>query len=139
MPLSDAAKMIAGITLITVPSIEYGGVFLLSMLRSPGSGYMQNPLRQNLFRAGHAHAGVLVIFSLVCQVLVDSAQLPDALAWFVRFGVPSAAIFIPLGFFLSVASPAATKPNGAIKLVYLGALVLALSVVTLGVGLLRSA
>jgi hypothetical protein len=23
-----------------------------------GSGYMENPLRQNFFRAGHAHAGV---------------------------------------------------------------------------------
>jgi hypothetical protein len=139
LPLSQPAKIVSGIILITVPSIQYGGVFLLSMLRKPNSGYTQNPLRQNLFRAGHAHAGVLVILSLVCQVLADAARLPDALIWFVRFGVPSSAILIPLGFFLSVASPSAAKPNGAINLVYLGALVLAVSVVTLGVGLIAAA
>jgi hypothetical protein len=139
IPLSHEAKMVSGIILITVPSVQYGGVFLLSMLRKPTSGYMQNPLRQNLFRAGHAHAGVLVILSLVCEVLADAAQLPDALMWLVRFGVPASAILIPLGFFLSVASPSTTKPNGAIQLVYLGALVLAISVVTLGVGLILAA
>jgi hypothetical protein len=32
-------------------------------------GYMNNPLRQNFFRAGHAHAGVIVILSLVCELL----------------------------------------------------------------------
>ncbi len=34
---------------------------------------MENPLRQNLFRAGHAHAGVLIILSLVRQVSADAA------------------------------------------------------------------
>ena len=32
---------------------------------------------QNFFRAGHAHAGVIVILSLVCQLLADAALLPD--------------------------------------------------------------
>jgi hypothetical protein len=137
--LSHDAKMFSGIILITVPSIQYGGVFLLGQLRKPSSGYMQNPLRQNLFRAGHAHAGVLVILSLVCQVLADAAQLPEALIWFVRIGVPSSAILIPMGFFFSVAPPSATKPNGAINLVYIGALILAVSVVVLGAGLIRAA
>jgi len=43
------------------------------------SGYMDNPLRQNFFRAGHAHAGVIVILSLVCQLLAGRAMLPDHL------------------------------------------------------------
>jgi hypothetical protein len=133
-PLSQDAKLLSGVILITVPSIQYGGVFLLSQLRAPASGYMKNPLRQNLFRAGHAHAGVLVILSLVCQILADAALLPGALTWFVRLGVPVSAILIPMGFFFSVASPSSSKPNGAINLVYLGALVLAIAVVTLGVG-----
>jgi hypothetical protein len=54
-------------------------------------------------------------------------------------GVPAAAIFLPLRFFLSVASPTATTPNRAVALIYVGVLCLALSVVTLGVGLLRAA
>jgi len=55
--MTREAKMMAGIILITVPSIQYGGYFLLTQLMSRSSGYVDNPLRQNFFRAGHAHAG----------------------------------------------------------------------------------
>ena len=41
--------------------------------------------------------------------------------------------------FLSVASPRSELPNGTIRLVYLGALILALSVLTLGIGLVHAA
>jgi hypothetical protein len=70
------AQLLSGIILVTVPSIQYGGYFLLTSLMDKSSGYMDNPLRQNFFRAGHAHAGVIVILSLVCQVLADAALLP---------------------------------------------------------------
>ncbi len=136
--MTREAKLMAGIILITVPSIQYGGYFLLTSLMNKSSGYMDNALRQNFFRAGHAHAGVIVILSLVCQVLADAAMLPPSLTWVARIGVPLAAILIPLGFFLSVASPTASEPNGAVQLIYAGALVLAVAVVTLGVGLIRS-
>ncbi len=98
---------------------------------------MENPLRQNFFRAGHAHAGVIVILSLVCQVLADAAVLPEALIWLVRIGVPLAAILISAGFFFSMLPPTATQPSGAVSLIYVGALILAVSVVSLGIGLIR--
>ena len=99
---------------------------------------MDNPLRQNFFRAGHAHAGVIVILSLVCQMLADAAILPVPLLWFVRIGVPLAAILISAGFFFSVLPPTATHASGAVVLIYAGAVILAAGVVTLGVGLLQS-
>jgi hypothetical protein len=102
------------------------------------SGYMDNPLRQNFFRAGHAHAGVIVILSLICQILADAAALPTALLWAVRIGVPLAAILISSGFFFSVLTPTATEVGGAVSLIYVGAAILAFAVVTLGLGLLRS-
>jgi hypothetical protein len=131
------ARMMSGIILITVPTIQYGGYFLLTSLTNQASGYMDNPLRQNFFRAGHAHAGVIVILSLICQVLADGASLPPSLLWLVRIAVPLAAILISSGFFLSVLEPGARQVNGAVSLIYAGALVLAVAVVTLGVGLLR--
>lgn len=131
------ARFMSGIILITVPTIQYGGYFLLTSLMNKGSGYMENPLRQNLFRAGHAHAGVIVILSLVCQMLADAAVLPTPLLWFVRIGVPLSAILISAGFFFSVLPPTATQAGGAISLIYIGAVILAGGVVTLGVGLLR--
>jgi len=129
----------SGIILIAIPTIQYGGYFLLTSLMDKGSGYMQNPLRQNFFRAGHAHAGVIVILSLICQVLADAAVLPTPLLWFVRVGVPLAAILISAGFFFSVLPSTAAQASGAVSLIYVGAVVLATSVVSLGIGLLRAA
>jgi hypothetical protein len=138
LQISNLTRLLCGITLITVPVVEFGGVFLLKMIRSREPGYMDNPVRQKLFRAGHAHAGVILILSLICQVLVDSIYLTPPFAWIVRIGVPAAAILIPLGFFLSVSPPRSERPNGAIQLVYVGAVVLAVSVLILGLGLLRA-
>src|SRR5215475_1505965 len=129
--MTREARLISGIILITVPTIQYGGYFLLTSLVNKGSGYMENPLRQNFFRAGHAHAGVIVILSLVCQVLADAAVLPSPLVWFVRIGVPLSAILISAGFFLSMLPPAATQPSGTVGLIYAGAVVLAITVITL--------
>ena len=136
--MTREARLMSGIILITVPTIQYGGYFLLTSLMNKGSGYMENPLRQNFFRAGHAHAGVIVILSLLCQALADAAVLPTPLLWLVRIGVPLAAILISAGFFFSVLPPTATQASGAVVLIYTGAVILALAVVTLGVGLLRS-
>ena len=137
--MTREARLLSGIILVTVPSIQYGGYFLLTSLMDKTSGYMDNPLRQNFFRAGHAHAGVIVILSLVCQVLADGALLPASLLWTARIAVPLAAILMPLGFFLSMGSPTATQPNGAVGLIYAGAVVLGVGVLLLGVGLIRSA
>ena len=136
--MTREGRLMCGIILITVPTIQYGGYFLLTSLMNKGSGYMENPLRQNFFRAGHAHAGVIVILSLVCQMLADTAVLPSPLLWVVRIGVPLSAILISSGFFFSVLPPTATQASGAVALIYAGAVILAFSVVTLGIGLLRN-
>ena len=105
--MTREARMKSGIILITVPTIQNGGYFLLTSLMNKGSGDMENPLRQNFFRAGHAHAGVIVILSLVCQRLADAAVLPTPMLWFVRIGIPLATILISAGFFFSVLPPTA--------------------------------
>jgi len=137
--MSREAKLMCGIILITIPSIQYGGYFLLTSLIDKRSGYMENPLRQNFFRAGHAHAGVIVILSLVCQLLADAANLPTPLLWTARIAIPLAAILISAGFFFSVLPPAATQPSGAVGLIYVGIAALAAGVLLLGAGLIRSA
>ena len=136
--MTREARIMAGIILLTVPSIQYGGYFLLTSLIDRNSHYMDNALRQNFFRAGHAHAGVFVILSLICQILADNATLPPWLLWIARTGVPLAAILIPAGFFLSLTSPTASRPNSLIALIYVGIAFLAAAVLTLAIGLLRS-
>jgi hypothetical protein len=81
---------------------------------------------------------VIVILSLVCQILADAAILPAPMLWFIRIGVPVSAILISAGFFFSVLPRDATRASGAMSLIYAGSLLLAIGVVTLGVGLLRT-
>ncbi len=71
--MSRESRRLAGILLVIFPTVIYGGVSLLRLLIDQQSGYIQNPLRENLWRAGHAHAGVLLILSLVVLRYVDEA------------------------------------------------------------------
>jgi len=137
--MSRHSRMFAGTLLVIIPSVMYGGLTLLGLLTGNVPGYMDNPIRQNLWRAGHAHAGVYLVLSLVMLRYVDEAELSPFWKWVARTGAPIAAILIPAAFFLSVVSPTATRPNGLINLAYLGALFLAASVLRLGVGLIRAA
>ncbi len=137
--MSRESRMLAGIILVTLPSVMLGGLTLLHLLTRNIPGYLDNPLRQDLWRAGHAHAGVYLLLSLVALRYVDEALLSPAWKWVARLGAPVAAILIPAAFFLSVLSPQATEPNGLISLVYPGAASLALAVLSLGVGLIRAA
>jgi hypothetical protein len=81
---------------------------------------------------------VILILSLICQLLADAIDLTQPFEWIDRLGAPAAAILMPLGFFLSVVSPRADRPNGAILLVYVGAVSLAVAVLILGIGLVRA-
>jgi uncharacterized membrane protein len=117
----------------------YGGLSLLMFLTRNVPGYNDNPVRHDLWRAGHAHAGVYLILSLVMLRYVDEAALSPLWKWLARTGAPIAAILIPAAFFLSVASPSAAEPNGLMNLAYVGALFLAGGVLSLGVGLIRAA
>jgi len=134
--MSRESRVTAGILLILLPAVVYGGTSILSLLIGD-PGYAQNELRQDLWRAGHAHAGVLLVLSLVTLRYVDEANLPGWLKSFARHSIPAAAILLPAAFFLSVLSPKATEPNAMIYLAFVGAASLALGVLVLGIGLIR--
>ena len=136
--MSRESRTLAGILLVVIPTVMFGGLSLLSFLTRGAAGYVDNPLRHDLWRAGHAHAGVYLVLSLVMLRYVDEAALSPIWKWIARTGAPIAAILIPASFFLSVASPSAREPNGLLNLAYVGAAFLALSVLALGIGLLRA-
>ncbi|SMO56966.1 hypothetical protein [Melghirimyces algeriensis] len=135
--MTDETRRTAGWFLIILPTVVYGGVSLLSFLIDTESGYLENTLRQDLWRAGHAHAGVLLLLTLSVLPYLERAALSKKWKQFARFSIPSAAIFLPLGFFFSVLKPDATEPNGWIYLAYIGAVILTAGLLTLGVGLVR--
>ncbi len=136
--MSDATLRTAGILLIILPTVAFGGVSILRLVHQTHSDYMKNRLRQRFWIAGHAHAGVFLILSLVAFTYVDAANLSEGLKALVRSAIPAAAIFVPAAFFFSVAAPDAEKPNGLIYLAYVGFAVLVLGLLILGIGLIRA-
>jgi hypothetical protein len=136
--VSSASRRLAGILLLVLPTVIYGGISILNLLIG-NPAYMANPLRQDLWRAGHAHAGVLLLLSLVVLRYVDEAALTPGLKTLVRICVPLSAFLLPAAFFLSVLRPDATAPNSLILLAYVGAVSLAAGLIVLGTGLLRNA
>jgi hypothetical protein len=131
--LATDARITAGIVMLTIVGIESGGLFLLRTARSnPGFTDFQ----RSFFRAGHAHAGVLVILGLLCLVLTGATDLTGFWAWLAGTGVLIAAILMSAGFFFSAMGTGRTTPNRFIGLIFAGAASLAAGVVTLGFGLL---
>lgn len=130
--LTASTVRTAGVVLLTVPFIAFGGTFLLRVARG---GFPATAIQSAFFRAGHAHAGVLVILGIVVRIAVDLAGV-TGLASTLSYGVLWAAVLVPAGFFLSVAHRGADRPNALIALLWLGAAALVVGVVAAGVGLL---
>ncbi len=133
--LTADGRTTAGILLLSFVAIEFGGLYVLKIVtgREPRTDF-----QLAFARAGHAHAGVLVTLSLVCLMLVDAVNLSGISATLGRSAIPLAAILMPAGFFFSSAGRGVTEPNRWIVLLYAGAVLLALGVVGLGLGLLTA-
>jgi len=135
LELSRTSRRIAGLLLLSLVTIEFGGYYLTRV----ASGQVELTGFQVAFsRAGHAHAGVLVTLSLVAVVLADATRLRGALGYIARLGIPLAAILMSSGFFLSSMGAGRTEPNGFIVVLWLGGISLAVGAVSLGVALVRS-
>lgn len=132
--MSKESRILAGVLLITYPTVIFGGASLLSLLVFT-TDYAANPLRQDLWRAGHAHAGVYLLLSLVVLRYVDETALSDGWKWAIRLAAPIAAILLPLAFFVSILDPKAQQANAVIYLAYVGAVLLAAGLFILGIGL----
>jgi hypothetical protein len=137
MRLSREAKLVSGVILLAVPTIMYGGITLLGILTQGIAGLAPGQLALDatqwaLWRAGHAHAGVWVLLSLVMQVLIDATRLSTPLMWLARLSAPVAAVTVSGGFFGVAFFPQFRW------LLYFGGVSLFVAVLLTGVGLLRN-
>jgi len=133
--MSDESRILAGILILSLVTVESGGLYLLRLWRAPGGA---TPFQIGFARAGHAHAGVLLLVGLVSCLLVDQTALSGFWSWLARSGAPLAAILMPAGFFFSSMGAGRERPNALVALVYAGAVLLAVGLTTLGVGLVTA-
>jgi hypothetical protein len=135
LSLSSDSRTTAGVILLTILFVEYGGWVVLRVVRGR---VPMTDFQKSFARAGHAHAGVLVTLALVGLILVDAADVSGSTAVLARNGIWAAAVLMPAGFFLSSAGRDVERPNRLIVLLYAGMVTLALGVTSLGIGLLTT-
>ena len=130
--LDNIHQIVTGVVLLSVIGIAYGGTFILKVTRG---SVPANELQQRFFRAGHAHAGVLVILGLLVMLLTQLNEV--AQPWQVlSLGVLVAAVLMPGGFFLAVLGRDPQQPNRLIAVLWAGAAVLVVGLASAGIGLI---
>jgi len=131
--LTDPARLTAGFVILAAITVTTGGWLLTRISR----GKMEaTGFQKSFYRAGHAHAGVLIILGLVCLMLTETSSLTGGWLWLSRSGVLVAAIVMPAGFFFSAMGKGRTEPSRWIMLLWIGAALLIAGLATCGVGLL---
>lgn len=133
MAIESSTQVLIGILLLSLVTVESGGAFLLRVGRG---AVPTNELQRNFFRAGHAHAAVLLVLAVAICTVVDTAEVGAAWGWIARSGVPVAALLMPAGFFLSVLGDDPPKPNRLAALITVGAGFLTVGLIAAGLALI---
>lgn len=131
--MSDATRWMVALAFISLPTIAFGGYFLLTILKKQAGTENISSIQREYFKAGHAHAGVLVTLSIIGQLVLDHSLFNDAVTWALRIGLFAAPLLISGGFFGGAPNTPEAKPGGLVKLISVGAVVMSIS--TIGVGL----
>lgn len=136
--MSDASRWMIALAFISLPTIAFGGYFLLSILKKQKGTENISAIQRDYFKAGHAHAGVLVSLSIIGQLVLDFSLSNDTLVWAARIGLFVAPLLISGGFFGGAPTKADGKPGALVKLIPIGAVILSASTIAVGLGLLIS-
>ncbi|HLS62999.1 MAG TPA: hypothetical protein VK060_06460, partial [Ruania sp.] len=135
LELSQSAQVTAGIVLLAAVTVTSGGAFLAKVATG---GVPATDFQKSFFRAGHGHAGVLIVFGLVCLLLSEATALTGFAHWLAATGVLVSAIVLPAGFFFSAMGAERSRPNRAIVVVWAGGAILVAGLITLAIGLLTA-
>src|SRR4029453_18827398 len=124
------------VAVLSLVAVEYGGWALLSFISGPeGLADWQ----KGFFRAGHAHAGVLLVLTLVYLLYLPRADFSDRFEW-IAGGVLIAGVLAQSGgFFLHLGVGQSGTTSAGTKLTRTGAILIGAALLTLAVGLIQSA
>jgi hypothetical protein len=139
MQATEVLPIVGVLGLITV---EFGGWALLAFLTggpSPGGGATPEDAarRMRFFRAGHAHAGVLIVLSLVYFLYLDRADFSNGVDWLVGIVLVAGALLQSGGFFVHMAAGAPERPTVGTTVTRAGAGLIAVALVMLAIGLIK--
>jgi hypothetical protein len=126
---------LAAIVLFSIVTVEFGGWSLLGFLTSED---MLTPFQEQFFRAGHGHAGVLLILALVYLVLMERTRFTGRTQLGLSVTLFAGILLQSGGFFVHMVVGEEGTTSAGTWLTRSGAVLLAVALISLGVGLLRS-
>ena len=121
---------------ISLPTIAFGGYFLLTILKRKVGTENITPAQRSYFIAGHAHAGVLVTLAIIGLLVLEYSRFDSWVVWVLSIGLLVAPLLISGGFFGGAPRTADGPPGPLVKLVPVGAVVFSIATLGVGVGLL---
>ena len=128
----EPTTLLPVISLLSLVSVEYGGWALLGFLTGRGQ---LGEFREQFFRAGHAHAGVLLILSLVYFLYLDRTGYSTGVQWLAGLLLLVGIIAQSGGFFLHLARGQKNRSSVGTIVTRTDALLLAAALIILAVGL----
>lgn len=128
----DPIKLFTAIVLISLPTVMYGGYALLGLL----SKEKLNEFQRTYFRAGHAHASVLLVMTLATLAVLNGTAFGEGVRWVVCLLLALGVIAQSGGMFLHMATGEPGAWSRANTLTTAGAVGLAVGLLTTAYGVI---
>ena len=132
--MQTAATILAAIVLFALPTVMFGGFSLLRL----GIGRRLNDFQVTYFRAGHAHAGVLLVVCLAVLDLLDRLRVESAVVWTLGTLLLVGTLAQSGGMFLHMAIGQPGKWSAGNTLTSIGAVFLAVALIGTAVEVVRA-
>jgi hypothetical protein len=132
--LNGPVQIFLAITLIALPTVMFGGFSLLRLLTAD----RLNEFQVAYFRAGHAHAGVLLVLTLAVLDLLTRTDLSRAGQWAVGTLLLAGALAQSGGMFLHMGIGKPGRWSAGNSLTVVGAVLLAAAMVTTAVAVIAT-
>ncbi|MEV0828844.1 hypothetical protein [Nonomuraea rubra] len=131
--MGQPSEILAIVAILSIVTVEFGGHALLRFVT--GDRDRLGEFRERFFRAGHAHAGVLLVLSLVYLLYLPRAAFPEGLEWLCGSALLAGVLAQSGGFFLHLAIGKQGRRSPGTALTRAGALLLASALIALAAGL----
>jgi hypothetical protein len=130
----DPVRLFSIISWIALPTVMFGGYSLLGLLARDNTWL--TPFRTTYFRAGHAHAGVFLVLSLVYYSYLAQTTFSESLKLVACLVLLIGILAQSGGFFLHMLAGKPGKLSAGTMITILGAALLAFAALLLAYGLI---
>ncbi|MFB4195114.1 hypothetical protein [Streptomyces carpaticus] len=131
-----ATELLPIIALFSLVSVETSGFILLRFINANRKEL--GPAREQFFRAGHAHAGALLILSLVYFLYLDRTDWGGFLQWLFGIMLLVGLLALSGGFLVHMLYGAPERTTPGIILTRIGGPLIAAALIALAIGLIQA-